>query len=805
MKFSYNWLKELSGTEKSPEELAALLLARSFEVEEVKKFEQGLGSVVIGEVLETMPHPDANRLKVTQVRVAPTPQSRGLDSSPRAGEQEKSIFQIVCGAPNVAAGQKVAVALPGAKLPNGAEIQEAEIRGVKSSGMICALDELGFGTDHEGIWVLPDDSTVGMPLAEAMGLDDSIIDVKILPNRGTDALSHYGLARELSALEGRPFPSEGMFVKECPERMGDGGMAVTVENEEICAAYTGLSFRLAEERTGLPLPMLGRMVALGVYIIHPAADIANFLSLLYGQPMHAFDAAKLFGKKIVVRFAKEGEKLLLLDGREITLTKEDLVIADANGLVALAGIMGGKESAVSAGTEDVFFEIANFDPKTIRKSRVRHGMATNASYLFEHGVDRSWPEKLSGEVVSRFSEWLGAEYRGDVSIRGAEAAGDRKVVLSFARIEGILGVAVPGEDTLSILRLLSIGVDIRGEELHLTIPSFRPDLVNEADIVEEIGRVYGYEHILPVAPMLPLVSREQNRERALERSLMEYLAHAGWDEIMTYSFYGKDLLAWSGVPEEAHLALENPMNPSQAYLRAKLLPTVFEKALENMARTDRFKIFESGRIHFIEEESVREEKRIAFALSLRESVSGGAFFSLKGETKRLFDVLGMSGRISFEPTGEVPPLFHPGRTARVMVDGEPIGVIGEAHPSFTKKFGLRRIAIAELSFPILFRLSGTPIVMSPIPKFPYVSRDISLVVPSEVSFTDLEKTIVTAGGDLLRECTFFDLYEKGKEKNIAFHLSFGADDRTIGSNEADEAFQSIVSAAEKGFGAKLSL
>jgi phenylalanyl-tRNA synthetase beta chain len=780
-------------------------MARSFEVEEVKKFEQGLGSVVIGEVMETMPHPDANRLKVAQVRVTPTPQSRRLDSSPQAGEQEESIRQIVCGAPNVAAGQKVAVALPGAKLPNGAEIQETEIRGVKSSGMICALDELGFGTDHEGIWVLPDDSMVGMPLAEAMGLDDSIIDVKILPNRGTDALSHYGLARELSALEGRPFPSEGLFVKDCPERMSDGGMAVTVENEGACAAYTGLSFRLAEGRASLPLPTLGRMVALGAHIIHPAADIANFLSLLYGQPMHAFDAEKLSGKKIAVRLAKEGEKLLLLDGSEITLTRDDLVIADTKGPVALAGIMGGKESAVSAGTEEVFFEIANFDPKTIRKSRVRHGMTTDASYLFEHGADRSWTERLSGEVVSRFSEWLGAEYRGDVSIRGVEAASNQEVALPFSRIEGLLGVAVPGEDVLSILRLLSIGVDIRDEELHLTIPSFRPDLVNEADIVEEIGRVYGYEHIVPVAPMLPLVSREQNGERTLERGLMEYLAHAGWDEVMTYSFYGKDLLAWSGISEKAHLALENPMNPNQTYLRARLLPTVFEKALENMPRTDRFKIFESGRIHFVSGGTVREEKRIAFALSLRESVSGEAFFSQKGEMEQLFDFLGMSKRISFEPTGDASPLFHPGRTASIMADGELIGVIGEAHPSFLKKFGSRRIAIAELSLSALSRFSDTSVVMSTIPKFPYVSRDISLVVPSEVPFADLEKTIVAAGGDLLRECTFFDLYEKGKEKNIAFHLSFGADNRTIGGGEAEDAFQAIVSAAEKGFGAKLSL
>ena len=785
MLFSYNWLKELSGTEKSPEELAALLLARSFEVEEVKKYEHGLSGVVIGKVLKAEPHPNADRLKVTEVSTG------------------DGMRTIVCGVPNVAAGQMVAVALPGTKLPNGAEIQEAEIRGVKSSGMICALDELGFGTDHEGIWVLSDDSVIGTPLAEAMGLEDSIIDVKILPNRGMDALSHFGLAREIAALERRLFPSEAMFVKELSEETSGAGVEVVIEDEGVCSAYVGLSFRLGD-RTGLPLPVLGRMIALGQHVIHPAADVANFLSLLYGQPMHAFDAEKLSGKRIVVRFAKDGEKLLLLDGTEIVLDEDDLVIADERGPVALAGIMGGKDSAVSADTKEVFFEIANFDPKTIRKSRVRHGLSTDASYLFEHSVDPTWPEKLRGEVVSRFEASLGAGYRGSISVSSGNVTEGREIAFPLSGIDGLLGIAIPEADILSILRSLSVSAEIRDRKLLAVAPSFRPDLEKEADIIEEIGRVYGYEHIAPMAPELPVIARERNDENDLERRLKEYLAAAGFDEIMTYSFYGEDSRRQGGVPEEAHLILENPMNPDQMYLRAKLLPTVFGKAIENVPRTDRFKLFEFGRVYFREGDAVHEEKRIAFALSLKESVSGEAFLSQKGEVERLFDFLRIRDGISFEPAEEVSPLFHPGRTVRILADGELVGVVGEAHPSFIKKFGSRRIAIAELSFPILLRLSGAPVVMKPISKFPSVSRDISLVVPSQVTFGELEKVIVSSGGDLLRGCGFFDLYEQGREKNVAFHLSFGEDDRTIEGKDAEEAFRRIVRATEESFGAKLA-
>lgn len=811
MKFSYNWLKELSGTEKSPEALAQLLLSHAFEVEEVKKYEHGLDGVVVGEVLKAEPHPNAERLKVIEVKVS----GSTIRSFFHVGDGKP--LRIVCGAPNVAAGQKVAVALPGAKLParnasrgeadgpNDTEIRETEIRGVRSSGMVCAKDELGLGTDHEGIWVLTADTEIGRPLAHVLGLDDTILDVKILPNRGTDALSHYGLAREIAALERRPFPAEEMFAKHIPEREGDGAWSIEVENTKACPSYAGLVFHLGDGGFGLPFPVLGRMTMLGYHLIHHAADIANYLSLLYGQPMHAFDANKLSGKTITVRFAKPGETLVLLDGRDVVLSTEDLVIADSQGPVALAGIMGGQLSAVSPDTKEVFFEIANFNPVLIRRSRVRHGLSSASAYLFEHGADVSWPSKLRGEVIAHFTALLGAKYQDGVSRFEPLTGKNREIVFPFDRIAGLLGVDIPEKEVLSLLQALSLGAEVSGANLRVIVPLFRPDLENEADIIEEIGRVYGYEHVIPSAPRLAVVPHTKNKEVSLERDMKEYLAAAGFDEIMTYSFYGKNLLLQSGVPEESHLALENPMNPDQTSLRAKLLPGVLEKAIENMPRTNDFRIFEFGRVYFREGESVREEDRVAFALSVKETHPGDAFLSQKGEIERLLGFLRAQREVSFRRVTEVSPLFHPGRSACIVVQETVVGVIGEAHPSFVRKLGSRKLAIAELSFPALVRAVGAPIVLVPIGKFPFVTRDISLIVPQDIAIGDLMRVIREAGAPLLRQVEFFDVYEKGAAKNVAFHLAFGADDRTIEGEDAEGAFQDIVKAAERAFGAKLVL
>lgn len=798
MKFSYNWLKELSGTERSPEELAELLLTRAFEVEEVTKYEHGLDGVVVGKVLSCEPHPDADRLKVTQVEVS----GSVVLSFLKIGDGKP--LQIVCGAPNVAAGQKVLVSLPGAKLPNGAEIRETDIRGVKSRGMICAEDELGMGTNHEGIVVLPEDAEVGMPIAEVFGLDDHILDVKILPNRGTDALSHYGLAREIAALEGRAFPAENLFEKSLPEGIGSGEFEVSIDADEVCSVYAGLSFRLSDHPAGLPLPLRGRMLMLGHHPIHPAADIANYLMLLSGQPTHAFDAERLSGREIIVRFAKDGEKLVALDDREVALSKEDLVIADGNGPVAIAGVMGGKDSAVTKDTKRVFFEIANFDPKTVRRCRVRHGFSTDAAYLFEHAVDPSWPERLRGEAISYFAEYVGAECVGATGVFPA-ATKPREIAFPLSRIEGLLGIAISEDRVTGILQALSLEAEIINDELRVTVPSFRPDLEKEADVIEEIGRVYGYEHVDPVAPTLPVAAAPRNPGKVLERSIKEFLAHRGFDEIMTYSFYGEEMLRQSGVPESAHLELENPMNQNQRYLRAKLLPTVLGKAVENMTRTDRPRMFEFGSVYFVDGGAAKEEKRIAMAFTEKENAPGDAFFGLKGELERLFGSLRLKRAPSFKGTAEVSLLFHPGKTAKVMVGDANVGVIGEVHPALAKKFGTRKITIAELSFPALSALISGEIVMRPLPKFPYVMRDLSAVVPDSVTVAEVMVAISEAGGPLLREAEVFDVYHKDREKSVSLHLAFGADDRTITGEEGEGALRVVMKAIEEEFGPKIPL
>ncbi len=787
MKFSYNWLTELSGTKKSPEELAELLLTHSFEVEEVRPYEHGLSGVVVGEVVAIAPHPNADRLRVAQVST---------------GEESR---QIVCGAPNIAVGQKVAVVMPGTKLQNGMEIEAAEIRGASSLGMIASEEELGIGQGKEGIVVLPPDSPVGSPLATLLGLDDVIVDVKILPNRGRDALSHFGLAREISALEGRildlPFPQE-RFSSEQGVR---DAFTLSVEAKSACLFYAGLLFDLSTEKKSISLEMKGRMLMLGHHSLFPAVDLAQYYSLLYGQPMHVFDADKISGRSLSVRFAHPGEVLTVLSGHEITLSGEDIVIADSKGPIALAGISGGKESAVSEETKSVWVEMANFDPAVIRRSRVRHGLPTAAAYLFEHGVDPIWPAILPSSLIPSFEKTLGAQYKGGVRYQGSEEKEKRVIHFSFDRIESTLGIVIPKEKVISLLRGLSIGVEMSGEEMTLSIPSFRSDLLDEVDIIEEIGRVYGYEHISPSIPLVPLLLSEENKEEQMSRVALSECAALGFDEIMTYSFYGKEEREESGVPLDEHLRLRNPMNPDQAYMRAKLLPMLFRKMRENMYRSESLRLVERGKVFFREGAAPREEDHLALALSEKESDASEIFFRLKGMAEHLLEVLRIDTEIAFVHAKSAPSFFHPGKTAQVVVEGKVIGIIGEAHPDCMKKFGARKMAGAEFSLDAIRDLSLRPRSMRPLPKFPFVTRDISLRVPEAVTVASLEEVIRRAGPPLLKECVFFDVYEKGREKNISFRLAFGAADRTIEKTESDHAFEHIVEEAESVLGAQLSL
>jgi phenylalanyl-tRNA synthetase beta chain len=785
MKFSYNWLKELSGTEKSPEELAELLLSHAFEVEELTRYEHGLRRVVVGEIMKVEPHPNADRLRVTEVMLG------GITC------------QIVCGAPNVAVGQKVAVATPGAKLPGGIEIAETEIRGVKSSGMICSEKELGLGTDASGILVLPSAAPDGVPIAELYGLEDTVLDVKILPNRGTDALSYFGLAREICALEGKTYTLEGNFDKLLRPDTDPVGYGLSIEAKDACGVYVGLVFDVVPAKESFPLEMIGKLIVSGMRSIDPATDITNYLLLLYGQPMHAFDADRIGGGRIVVRFARDGEEITLLDGSVKTLSTEDLVIADAEKPIALAGVMGGAETAITADTGRVFLEMANFDRVLVRKTRIRHGLATDAAYRFEHGADPHWPAILTGEVTGYFEMYAGATYAGMLS-EGVSEERYRTITVSPERVEKVLGIPVPIGKMRHILETLSLSVEENGGVLSVSVPSFRSDLEDEWDLVEEIGRIVGYEKIPAVVPVLPVGLPAENREKCSERSLKEYFAGAGFDEIMTYSFYGEHEAVLSGVPLSAHLELENPMNDEQRYLRTKLLPQAVAKAVENLRFLASYRFFEFGRVYRKEVSgAVSEEKRMLLCLVGDESDKGSVFFSMKGEIENLLSRFRMRN-VSFERLDRVSSILHPSRVADILVDGESIGAVGEANPELFRKFGQgKRVAFAEFHFEKFQRHMGGPVEAEPLSKYPSVNRDLSFLVPVRTPANDMLETMRTVGGEYLSDIGLFDVYESDKGKSMAFHLAFRSDERTLEAGEVDAAIRSITEAVSAAHGGHL--
>jgi phenylalanyl-tRNA synthetase beta chain len=792
MKYSYRWLKELSGTKKSADQIAKLLMTHAFEVEGMEKFSLGLEGVTIGKVVGLEKHPDADRLRVAQVEFG-----------------KKDTRQIVCGAPNLALGQKVAVALPGTKLPGG-EIKQATIRGVESNGMICSAAEMGLGEDQSGIMVLEEDAPVGALFAKHFGLEDTIIEAKILPDRGSDALSYQGLAREIAALDGyAPHFSEKKS-KNIRIPSYNRAPKVVIADKLRCPRYIGISFRdISVEES--PLWLRARLILSGLRPINNIVDITNYLMLLTGQPMHAFDADKLSGA-VTVRPAKKNEKLVILTGETKKLSEEDLVIADSKKAIALAGVMGGKDTGVTEKTKHIFLEIANFESASIRRTKTRHGLPTDASYRFERNLDPNLPGLVAGEAAALVLSLAGGKLSGmrDVYPRPLKPW---KIALSLDRVGSVLGGKLPLFEAVRYLALLGLQVKkVPGKEvLSVTVPTRRPDLRDEWDLIEEIGRMRGYDKIAPTAPLLPLLPAAANPSKQFARRTKEYLADAGFDEIMTYSFYSDKDRAAARLPEAGHLALENPMNPDQALLRMTLLPTLLRKVRENLRHIEAFDCFEWESVFqkAAKRGAIDERKMLALATVLAEKgKTGAAFYALKGKVQTFLEAMHVA-EVSFVPLADASDfvassVFHPTRAAVVMAGTRVVGLIGELHPSVAKGFNLdTRVACAEFDAEALRLAVDDKIIYEPLRRFPYAVRDISLVFSRTAMVSEVGQMFREAGAPLLEKYELFDIYEQGEEKSLAFRLFFGAPDRTITGAEMDQAFDRIVKEAESRFVARL--
>jgi len=799
---SYKWLQEyvdLSGI--SAAELADKITKSGIEVEGVEKKSEGLKGVVIGHVLEREQHPNADKLNKCLVDI---------------GAEEP--VQIICGAPNVDKGQKVAVATVGAVLPGNFKIKKAKLRGEESHGMICSLQELGIESKivakeyAVGIFNFPQDAQVGEDALEALGLDDEILELSLTPNR-SDALSMLGVAYEVAAILGRDVKWPTIEKEEASEKASDY-ISVKVEATEDNPLY--IAKVVKDVKIGpSPLWMQTRLMAAGIRPHNNVVDITNFVLLEYGQPLHAFDYDRLGSKELVIRRAKDAEKITTLDEAERTLTPDHLVITNGTEPVAIAGVMGGANSEVKNDTTTVIIEAAYFKGSTVRKASKDHGLRSEASARFEKGVD---PARVR-EAGERAAQLM-AEYAGGTILEGSVEYNDMKVepaVISITlnKINGLLGTSMSVSEVQDIFTRLQFDVAVEGENFTVTIPTRRGDITIEADLVEEAARLYGYDNIpstLPTGTTTPGALSDYQQKRRKARRTLE---GAGLFQAITYSLTSAEKAAQFALEARESIRLAMPMSEERSQLRLSIVPQLLEVVKYNNARQmDSVALYEIGSVFLKQdgEQLPEEREHVAAAVTgLWESHLWQGekkpvdFFVAKGILEALFDTLGVASQIEYRQA-EVKNL-HPGRTAEVLLNGAVIGFIGQVHPTVQKELDIKETYVFELSFKALAEAEVAPIAYETIPRFPSITRDIALVVDSATKAGDIQSIIIEAGGALLKEVQVFDLYEGDKmeegKKSIAYSLKYFDPERTLTDEDITKAHDKVLAAVKDQAGAEL--
>ncbi|MCX6766417.1 MAG: phenylalanine--tRNA ligase subunit beta [Candidatus Moranbacteria bacterium] len=631
----------------------------------------------------------------------------------------------------------------------------------------------------------------------------------ILANRGHDALSHIGMAREICAVEGRKFangdsisireiesPSRRLKIeiKDSP-RSSSGGAG-----KKLCWRYIGA---VIENIKVAPSPkwMQERLLVSGVKPINNIVDITNYVMLETGQPLHAFDASKTTGN-IIVRRAKKGEKLKLLDEKEYELGESDLVIADSQKALALAGVMGGIESSVTRKTKKIILESANFNSTNIRKTRTAHNVITESSYRFERDIDPNLAEIGAARAIELLQKYGG----NDVKLAAYTDVYPKKlkswqIKLSADYVNSLLGEKVPVSRIKNILENLGLGVKISKNILNCEIPTRRLDLKTQEDLIEEIGRIYGYENISAKAPCVELQTPMRNEKRILEDKLRDILIGSGFSEVMNYSFYSQSDIEKCGLGIEGHFEVANPMNPNQQYMRRSMIPNLLKNIELNLKHFDKINIFEIGRKYRDEKKSSPTELSILTGV-LADTKNENPFFNLKGVIEAISERLGCTS--SYEIHKPKYTAWHAGRVAEIFIKGEKVGKIGEINPLVCKRYGIQsRVALFGISIAKLLDVSAKEKTYSPIGKFPSVKRDISMFVGEKTKYADIESKIYHAGGKLVLGVELFDIFEKEGEKSMALRIEIGSREKTLTSAEIDGVMKKIISKLEKDLRVKV--
>ena len=808
MRTPLRWLRAYCDPGLSVREIAERLDMTGTEVERIER--AGVGDTdgfVVGRVLQAERHPDADRLTVCEVDDG--------SGSPRT---------IVCGAPNVAAGQTVAVALPGAVMPDGTRLGEAKLRGVSSSGMILAEDEVGIGEDHAGIMVLPDELSPGAPLAEHLPIADEVLELEITPNR-PDCLAVYGVAREVHAATGADLsqdPTEVDAEAAGSDRAQDHA-SVEIADPDICLRFTA---RVFEDVTIAPSPpwLKQRLAAAGQRAISNVVDITNYVMLTCGQPLHAFDLDEVRGRRIVVRKAGPGERMVTLDDVERSFGPEVALVCDGEGPSGIAGIMGGQISEVSEKTTRVLMEAATWVGPNILRSSKALGLRTEASARFEKQLH---PEQAM--AAQRLAAKLMVDLCGARMVPGTIDAyphpvEPRRVRLRIDRVEGLLGEAIPGGEVVRILAMLGFETADAGDgAIDALVPSWRDmDVQREADLVEEVARIYGLERLPTTLPSRRRAVGRLTPGQRLRRRLEDALSHRGLDETVSWSFTAPEALERLRLGGEPALALANPLSEDQSVMRPLLLPGLLDAAGYNTAHgAGALGLFESARVYRPAdgldapagsprgETPARERHHIGALLTQaapgtwrREPVAAD-FFAAKALAEALLGVAGLE--LSLRP--EARPFLHPGRCASVLAaGGREVGWIGELHPLVARAWDLDGAAAFELDADALLEEAPGVAAFEDVTSYPAVLQDIAVVSPQDVSAAEVESAVRAGGGELLRRVRVFDVYtgEQVGEGNrsLALRLEFRAPDRTLTDEEVARSRQSIE-AALAGIGGRL--
>ncbi len=793
MKVAESWLREWVNPDVDSQTLAHQLTMAGLAVDAVEPVAPAFAGVVVAEVRTVDAHPDAAKLQVCTV----------FD-----GMEEQ---RVVCGAPNVTAGKRYPFARLGAALPGGLSIRKAKLRGVESHGMLCSEVELGLGDDASGLMELPDDLEVGLDLRRALALDDNVFEIDLTPNRG-DCMGIRGVAREVAVCNAIPWQAVdcSAVAPKCKDTF-----PVRLDDPDGCPRYLGRVIRNVSPGAATPLWMQERLRRSGVRPIDAVVDITNYVMLELGQPMHAFDL-NVLKDGIVVRRAGLNETLELLDGRTVELDADTLLITDADGPVAIAGVMGGERSGIQPDTKDVFLECAFFAPAGLFGTARRYGMQTDASQRFERGVDSQLQFAAMERATALLLDIVGGE-PGPVVDTVSEAHLPRRhtVSLRHSRLNALVGMDVDAEEVVSILTRLDFSLlETTGNDTHRVwtfgVPSHRFDVEREVDLIEEVVRIHGFDAVPPRLPSTALELSAIPLDRTSRGRIRSMLVDLGYQELVTYSFIDRvlqDLLD----PSARAIELTNPLSSEMAVMRTNLLPGLVSALRANEARQQtRVRLFEMGRCFVPNDDVPAQPVRIGgliagdrMPLNWSDAATEVDFFDVKGDVERVL-AIGGRGPVTFAPLDD--PVLHPGQAARVLIDEEVVGRIGRLHPELEARFELRRAAF-------VFELDVDAVLIterrraSAVSKFPSVRRDIAVLVDRAVPAAALEACVRRAVGGCLVDFRLFDVYHgegiDSAKKSIALGLTFQDQTRTLTDTDINALVDTAVGALETDLGARL--